>query len=199
MSWHLVRQPLLRHSSTGLESLSSLPLMRSSQGTVSSKTITCLEATQRRTMSGLNRVFATASGNLSCFPRSTPSSQSCGVANRPEEMLQESAADVSPALVNAMVFFTEGSCYGRWYGMDGIHYGLQDLVVWPAVAPFMQLRMCSKVPLLWQRRGLKLVSPPHPGWRGWMDSAAHGRPPGSRMTSVYRCCWSGRRRLKCDH
>lgn len=23
-----------------------------------------------------------------------------------------------------------------------------------------------------------------------MDSAAHGRPPGSRMTSVYHCCWS---------
>lgn len=87
-------------------------------------------------MSGLNGVFATASGNLSCFPRSTPSSQSCAVANRPEEVLQESAADFSPALVIAMAFFAEGSCCGRRYGMDGIHYGLQDLAVWPAVAPF---------------------------------------------------------------
>lgn len=89
-------------------------------------------------MSGLNGVFATASGNLSCFPRSTPSSQSCGVANRPEEVFQESAADFYPALVIAMAFLAEGSRCGRWYGMDGIHSGPQeDLVVWPAVASFL--------------------------------------------------------------
>lgn len=75
---------------------SSIP---SSQGTVSSKRLTCLESAEVRTMSGLSVVLATTSGNFNCFARSALSSQSCAVANRPGKVFQTAAAGFSPAFM----------------------------------------------------------------------------------------------------
>lgn len=54
----------------------------SSQGTVKSRSTTCLGVAEVSTTSGLSDVVATFSGNFSCFPRSTFSSQSYAIASR---------------------------------------------------------------------------------------------------------------------
>lgn len=46
-----------------------------SQGTVSSKSTTCMEVAEVSTTTGLSAVVATFSGNFHCFPRSTLVSQ----------------------------------------------------------------------------------------------------------------------------
>ena len=57
-------------------------------------------------MSGLSVVTATFPGNLSCFPRSTFSSQSCAVEGGSEEEVLEVAVQLaSDQLMKARVFF----------------------------------------------------------------------------------------------
>ncbi len=73
-------QPLLRLSSMSSWYLSRLRSLassiRSSHGTVSSSKRTCLDEADVSTTSGLKQVDVTISGNLSCLPKSTRSSQS---------------------------------------------------------------------------------------------------------------------------
>lgn len=117
MGSHLARHPLLRHSSTSSVYLalflSLASSMQSSQGTVSSKRMTCSEASEISTRSGLSDVMVTVSGNFSCLPRSTFSSQSCTIANRPEEVVRAAAVGFFPTLAEVMVFFT-GRRHLQW-------------------------------------------------------------------------------------
>ncbi len=87
--------------------LSLASSIRSSQGTVSSKRMICLEASEISTMSGLSDVIATVSGNLSCLPRSTFRSQSCADVSMPEEVVLIDVVTFSQTLTKVMVFFDE--------------------------------------------------------------------------------------------
>jgi len=78
----------------------------SSQGTVSPKNIIYLEDSDISTISGLNNVIATVSGNLSYFPRSIFSSQSCADVSRPDEVVLAPGFTFSLMLTKLMVFFT---------------------------------------------------------------------------------------------
>jgi len=77
--------------------------MRSYQGTVSSRRVICLEASEISTMFGLSVAAAAFYENFSCFPRSTFSSQSCATASRPEEVAMAAGVGFFPALMKAMV------------------------------------------------------------------------------------------------
>jgi len=82
MGFHQILHPLLQPASSSYLALffSKASSIQSCQGTVNSSRTTCLVISDTKTMSGLSVVTAMFSGNLSCFPRSTFSCQSCAVA-----------------------------------------------------------------------------------------------------------------------
>ncbi|KAM4584753.1 complement C3-like [Odontesthes bonariensis] len=110
---HLALHPLLRQSSTSSACFSLfLPLassILSSQGTVSSSMMTCLEDSDCSTMSGLRRVSMMFSGNLSCFPKSTLSCQSLAVPRIPAWAFGWGGG-FSPAFTNGILSLSGCKC-----------------------------------------------------------------------------------------
>lgn len=111
---HLAHHPLLQHCSTNSEYLGLFLLFASSilssQGVVRSRRMTCLVFAYNRTKSGLSDVFITDSGNLSCFTRSTLSSQSFAVVSIPEVECLATRDGFFPAWMKKMVLFFGPRC-----------------------------------------------------------------------------------------